>query len=471
MVFTDIFTGKDPIASKTASFPSTMISQKIIVEFSLIHGKFASTTVDLLPQVIILHPCAAVAKSQLSTSMADMLHRAIGSILVLAKTKGRPDLLDGPPGFPPLFPELSKQDQKMAMLYISHADDTERQARILRVKQGIAENEMESSLRITKITNQLDKGKGHVFQYSDMMKPTQGESSLPLIPVSIANKDLSKADSSGSSSYGSESLSAPIDGSTGFQLGPSSGGRVSGNHLKSKSQRKRPSSWKRKLSPRPCTSLAAPELVKQSWGEELSDSSNTMERIARCRQNILKWKKNSDTNSRTSMLSTTWQKPPVGFVKCNVGSSWDVSSLKCGAAWIVRDHQGLPLFHSRRAFSSVFSSFEADLFSIMWSLEALRDLHITKVILEVSSAEAWQALISPEKFPNVSDALSRLRRIANDFEHFQVVRSLPGINSVALSIARSVTKDRRYQSYLARGGPSWLASYLHSEALGGAAAS
>ncbi|CAN6990298.1 unnamed protein product [Brassica rapa subsp. trilocularis] len=107
----------------------------------------------------------------------------------------------------------------------------------------------------------------------------------------------------------------------------------------------------------------------------------------------------------------------------------------------------------------------------MWSLEALRDLHITKVILEVSSAEAWQALISPEKFPNVSDALSRLRRIANDFEHFQVVRSPPGINSVALSIARSVTKDRRYQSYLARGGPSWLASYLHSEALGGAAAS
>ncbi|KAL0825664.1 hypothetical protein Bca101_049341 [Brassica carinata] len=96
------------------------------------------------------------------------------------------------------------KDQKMVMLYISHADDTEHQARILRVKQRIAENEMASSLRITKITNQLDKGKGHVFQYSNVMKPTHGESSFSLIPVSSANKDLSKAGSSESSSNVSE---------------------------------------------------------------------------------------------------------------------------------------------------------------------------------------------------------------------------------------------------------------------------
>ncbi|KAF2577032.1 hypothetical protein F2Q68_00002730 [Brassica cretica] len=34
-------------------------------------------------------------------------------------------LLEGPPGFPPLFPELSKEEQQSAMLYISHADPTE----------------------------------------------------------------------------------------------------------------------------------------------------------------------------------------------------------------------------------------------------------------------------------------------------------------------------------------------------------
>ncbi|WZZ73659.1 hypothetical protein YC2023_085029 [Brassica napus] len=68
-------------------------------------------------------------------------------------------IADGPPGFPPLFPELSKQDQQMALLYISHADETERRARIERVKQGIAESAAETSVRLTKITNELDKVK------------------------------------------------------------------------------------------------------------------------------------------------------------------------------------------------------------------------------------------------------------------------------------------------------------------------
>lgn len=32
--------------------------------------------------------------------------------------------LQGPPGYPLLFPELSNEDRKMAMLYISHSDKT-----------------------------------------------------------------------------------------------------------------------------------------------------------------------------------------------------------------------------------------------------------------------------------------------------------------------------------------------------------
>lgn len=77
--------------------------------------------------------------------------------------KSNADQWDTPPGFPPLFPELSAQDRRMAMMYILHSDETERLARIERVKQGIAENQAESSVRLTKITNNLDKGKGHVF--------------------------------------------------------------------------------------------------------------------------------------------------------------------------------------------------------------------------------------------------------------------------------------------------------------------
>ncbi|XP_056860056.1 uncharacterized protein At4g02000-like [Raphanus sativus] len=48
-------------------------------------------------------------------------------------------LLEGPSGFPPLFPELSKEEQKSALLYISHDDPTEKAARIARVKLHIEE--------------------------------------------------------------------------------------------------------------------------------------------------------------------------------------------------------------------------------------------------------------------------------------------------------------------------------------------
>ncbi|KAF3587702.1 hypothetical protein F2Q69_00031562 [Brassica cretica] len=75
--------------------------------------------------------------------------------------------LEGPPDFPILFPELSPEDRKIAMLYISHSDETERLARIERVKQGITDNASESSLRLTRITKKLDKGKGHVFSYTE----------------------------------------------------------------------------------------------------------------------------------------------------------------------------------------------------------------------------------------------------------------------------------------------------------------
>ena len=74
---------------------------------------------------------------------------------------------DGPPRFADLFLELSKEDHKMVMMYISHSDATERLARIQRVRQGTADNQAESSLRLTKITKELDKGKGHVYSYKE----------------------------------------------------------------------------------------------------------------------------------------------------------------------------------------------------------------------------------------------------------------------------------------------------------------
>ncbi|KAH0935710.1 hypothetical protein HID58_012827 [Brassica napus] len=117
--------------------------------------------------------------------------------------------MEGPPGFPPLFPELPPQEQKAAMLYISHADATERQARIMRVRQAISDQ--------------------------DQTHKPRPALSLPLIRDEASDSALSGF-------VGSQELAV----TTGFQIGLSSTTPSSGDSITPKQQRRRPPSWKRK---------------------------------------------------------------------------------------------------------------------------------------------------------------------------------------------------------------------------------
>ncbi|KAF3515831.1 hypothetical protein DY000_02059540 [Brassica cretica] len=101
---------------------------------------------------------------------------------------------------------------------------------------------------------------------------------------------------------------------------------------------------------------------------------------------------------------------------------WIMSGLGRNLPW------GQAMEHSRRSFTWVSSNLEADLTSLCWSAKDLHTLHRNRVIMEISSAHTLEALNNPQWFPGL----------------------------VAEKIAVSVTKDGRFQSYIARGGPSWL---------------
>ncbi|KAG5393476.1 hypothetical protein IGI04_023439, partial [Brassica rapa subsp. trilocularis] len=195
----------------------------------------------------------------------------------------------------------------MAMQYISHSDATERLARIQRVRQGIENNKAESSVRLTRLTSNIDKGKGHVFNYQE---PDEDKGPYKLLRISSNNEtdDVSSFSSHSTSS-------APNLISTGFRIGPSSEGRVSGNQSQGKTQM-RPHSWKRKLTSRSPTiaseqagiSSTSPsqmamkrkptlplmltkaglqDVIKECWGSREELQNNTKERINRCRRGIL----------------------------------------------------------------------------------------------------------------------------------------------------------------------------------------
>ncbi|KAH0857964.1 hypothetical protein HID58_086225 [Brassica napus] len=215
---------------------------------------------------------------------------------------------------------------------------TERRARIERVKQGIADSAAEASVRITRITNELDKGKCHVFSYQDDTLVSKKQRPLLLGAYSEGYVQSLEEGEADSSATNGSFTSAPTAVLSGFQLGPSSGGRVSGNQNASKTQRKRPPSWKRKPNTsRAQASYPAPSQhlnkAKRNWCGAEEDDSCTVARIARCRQDIAKWKHHTSFNSKdkiTRLKLDLEQEAPVDLT-LKVSDLIDVHS----GQWIV----------------------------------------------------------------------------------------------------------------------------------------
>ncbi|KAL0796302.1 hypothetical protein Bca101_067679 [Brassica carinata] len=149
-----------------------------------------------------------------------------------------------PPGFPVLFPELPEEDRRMAIQYVSHADETERMARIQRVKQSIEESKQESSARPMKINHDLDKGKGHVFSYDEESSRLQRRSIHGDKPIIYAPVHSLPKEHSDDNSLQLSCNSRPLVNSTTWGTGDQSSSPGVGKS--GKKARRRPPAWQRR---------------------------------------------------------------------------------------------------------------------------------------------------------------------------------------------------------------------------------
>ncbi|KAL0679383.1 hypothetical protein Bca4012_007364 [Brassica carinata] len=158
--------------------------------------------------------------------------------------------LEAPPGFPPLFPELQGEERTMALQYISHADETERRARIMRVQQSIEADKDNPPAVLTKISHEVDKEKGHVFQHD---KPAS--EALPLVckrahpTLSAPSGDRNRGFNEGSSSGESANSRSVPKGPTVFQAGIFCSTSTGTFRNKKKKSRQRPPAWVRHVRP------------------------------------------------------------------------------------------------------------------------------------------------------------------------------------------------------------------------------
>ncbi|KAL0787084.1 hypothetical protein Bca101_003330 [Brassica carinata] len=134
----------------------------------------------------------------------------------------------------------------------------------------------------------------------------------------------------------------------------------------------------------------------------------------------------------------------------------------CGGAWIVRDGYGKAIFHSIRSFPRLPNPLEADLCSLLWTLEDMANLRIEKVIFESSSPYLREAF-RLNSSPGTNLMVFRITQLFHGFSEWCTELVLDESNKVASFIANSVTRDQRLQSYIGSGGPSWLQTLISQE--------
>ena len=113
----------------------------------------------------------------------------------------------------------------------------------------------------------------------------------------------------------------------------------------------------------------------------------------------------------------------------------------------------------------VASSLEAELFIFLWATESISTLRHENVVFESTSYLAGEAVLSPDNFPQFRVLIDTIREKLSRLQLWSIAYVHSEANRCADAIARSVTRDHRYASYIEKGGPSWLLPMIRADAV------
>ncbi|KAG7553190.1 Reverse transcriptase zinc-binding domain [Arabidopsis thaliana x Arabidopsis arenosa] len=169
------------------------------------------------------------------------------------------------------------------------------------------------------------------------------------------------------------------------------------------------------------------------------------------------------SNIQTQGYIHKWRPPPKPWLKCNVASSWNKEKKICGVAWVLRNSEGIVLLHSRAALPSISSKGEAELQGCIWAIKDMQNLHIHKVIFAFEPNELAGAVLRPAAWPSFKSQSECLLLALSYLPAWRVVHEDRKCNLGAALIARSVTREERFQSYVASGYLFWLQKVFNDD--------
>ncbi|KAG2287406.1 hypothetical protein Bca52824_047010 [Brassica carinata] len=158
-----------------------------------------------------------------------------------------------------------------------------------------------------------------------------------------------------------------------------------------------------------------------------------------------------------------WLPPEESWLMCNVAFEWNKDTHSLGGAWVVRNHRGVALTHSRRAFSQVGSLDDARLKTLLWALESMMSMCYDRMVFAGDFKELFLAFQNPHKWPALRFQVEEMRILLSRMKEFQLKKVSIEENRGASFIAQSITRQNRSQSYVAIGHPSWLGELFVNE--------
>ncbi|KAF2569652.1 hypothetical protein F2Q68_00024030 [Brassica cretica] len=138
-------------------------------------------------------------------------------------------------------------------------------------------------------------------------------------------------------------------------------------------------------------------------------------------------------------------------------------SILGGGAWVIRDHIGKVVLHSRRAFYMIRNLHEVKLKVLVWAIESITDHHFNRVIFAKDDGDLTQMILRPKAWPNFKGEIWLIMNRLVKIEWWRLVKENRDNNRGAFLIAQSVAKGGHLSSYVATGGPRWLHDFFENE--------
>jgi hypothetical protein len=117
-------------------------------------------------------------------------------------------------------------------------------------------------------------------------------------------------------------------------------------------------------------------------------------------QHWMDWKQVQQTRSYVAGTENqqhheaTWQKPPVGWLKCNTDAGFHNGANKTSAGWILRNYMGNFVLAGTVWYQGKWSIIEGEAMAILEAMRVMEQNGITHVIFESDSKNVVEAIHS-----------------------------------------------------------------------------